>query len=410
MIRSLKRAIQPAVSNVSVQFDMTAPKLSTTYQCPDKLPPVYAGEKLVVYGLVDVPQDQMGHIKGKAVLKGEMSGQQVKHVVQFSSRPAGPANNSNIFPVHRLAAKALIADWQDAGRSKEDIVSVSVESSVISSHTAFIAVDEDSSSPVQGALQTWDIISDLIQQDQWLFGFTAPGGPKLHCSASTAPRSQHMTSRARGSGGSGRHLLKKKKAAAKKKAAPPAKSVKRTRKAGASFSVAKKCSNEDFLWEKEQVQGVLGLKRSFNNSDDDSEEELCIPPPKVSMMGGVPPHLATESAIKSPCAGPTDILSTLIAAQQADGSWQLSSNLSQILDKSSQELDRICPVDLKGNPTLVGVVWATVLVLAILEKKCKGQRDEWELIAMKANKWLKKQVLPGGAELSKFQEAARILV
>ena len=56
----------------------------------------------------------------------------------------------------------------------------------------------------------------------------------------------------------------------------------------------------------------------------------------------------------------------------------------------------------------MGVVWATVLVLAILEKECKGQRDEWELIAMKANKWLKK--LPGGAELSKFQEAARTLV
>ena len=118
----------------------------------------------MVYGLVDVPQDQMGHIKGKAVLKGEVSGQQVKHVVQFSSRPAGAANTSDIFPVHRLAAKALIADWQDAGRSKGDIVSVSVESSVISRHTAFIAVDEDSSSPVQGALQTWDIKTNLVEQ------------------------------------------------------------------------------------------------------------------------------------------------------------------------------------------------------------------------------------------------------
>ena len=80
------------------------------------------------------------------------------------SKPPSPST-SDIYPVHRLAAKALIADWQDAGRSEEDVVSLSVESSVISSHTAFIAIDEENSKPVEGALQTWDIKSNLIQQD-----------------------------------------------------------------------------------------------------------------------------------------------------------------------------------------------------------------------------------------------------
>ena len=431
MIRSLKRAIQPAVSNVSVQFDLTAPKLSTTYQCPDKLPPVYAGEKLVVYGLVDVPQDKMGRIKGKAVLKGEMSGEQVKHVVQFSSRPAGAANTSDIFPVHRLAAKALIADWQDAGRSKEDIVSVSVESSVISRHTAFIAVDEDSSSPVQGALQTWDIKSNLIQQD-CLFGFTAPppsGGPMLQYSAAPAPMlrcSAALAPRSKGSrgGGGGGFFAKGKK----KKAAAPAKAAARNMYMdfeSASFNAPQKSSFDDLLcMGGEELEGALCSRRSLASSDDDSGEELGLPPPMAPkgggpMMRGAPPPPRPSAGPpppppgpvpKSSSASPTDILSSLISAQQADGSWQLSSNLSQILGKSSQELEKACPVDLKGSPTLVGVVWATVLVLAILEKKCKGQRDEWELIAMKANKWLKKQVLPGGAELSKFQEAARTLV
>ena len=393
---------------------MTAPKLSTTYQCPDKLPPVYAGEKLVVYGLVDVPQDKMGRIKGKAVLKGEMSCQQVKHVVQFSSRPAGAANTSNIFPVHRLAAKALIADWQDAGRSKEDIVSVSVESSVISRHTAFIAVDEDSSSPVQGALQTWDIKSNLIQQD-CLFGFAAapPSGAMLRCSAAPVPRSIG------GRGGGGGGFVSKGK---KKKAAAPAKAAARHLDLeSASFNAPQKSSFDDFLCGGEEFEGALGARWSLASSDDDLEKELGLPPPMAPMgggpmMGGAPPPPRASagpppgSVAKSSSASPTDILSSLISAQQADGSWQLSSNLSQILGMSSQELEKACPVDLKGSPTLVGVVWATVLVLAILEKKCKGQRDEWELIAMKANKWLKKQVLPGGAELSKFQEAARTLV
>ena len=404
----------------------------------------------MVYGLVDVPQDQMGHIKGKAVLKGEVSGQPVKHVVQFSSRPSGAANTSDIFPVHRLAAKALIADWQDAGRSKEDIVSVSVESSVISRHTAFIAVDEDSSSPVQGALQTWDIKSNLMQQD-CLSGFAAPpppggliqqdimsnlrqlaldiqsslmqqnqmmericlsappssGGPMLRCSAAPAPRSK-------GSRGGGWFFAKGKK----KKAA-----ARHLDMESAAFNAPQKSSFDDLLCGGEELEGALGARksRSSSSSGDNLEEELGLPPPMAPMgggpmMGGAPPPPRPSAgpppplAAKGVSASPTDILSSLIAAQQADGSWQLSSNLSQILGMSSQELGKACPVDLKGSPTLVGVVWATVLVLAILEKKCKGQRDEWELIAMKANKWLKKQVLPGGAELSKFQEAARILV
>ena len=106
---------------------------------------------------------------------------------------------------------------------------------------------------------------------------------------------------------------------------------------------------------------------------------------------------------------PPDILSSLIEAQQADGSWLLSSTLSQILSKTTQEVELACPVALKESP-VVGVVWATVLVLVILEKKCKSQRDEWELIAMKANKWLKKQTLPKGVELSKFHESAHSLL
>ena len=332
-------------------------------------------------------------------------------------------------------------------------MSVSVESSVISRHTAFIAVDEDSSSPVQGALQTWDIESNLMQQD-CLSGFAAPpppggliqqdimsnlrqqalhiqsslmqqdqmmdrlsapppsGGPMLRCSAAPAPRSKGSR------GGGGRWFFAKGK---KKKAAAPAKAA--ARQESAAFNAPQKPSFDDFFCRGEELEGALGARGFLASSDDDSKEELGLLPPMAPMgggpmMGGAPPPPRPSAGpppppglvAKSSSASPTDILSSLIAAQQADGSWQLSSNLSQILGKSSQELEKACPVDLKGSPTLVGVVWATVLVLAILEKKCKGQRDEWELIAMKANKWLKKQVLPGGAELSKFQEAARILV
>ena len=54
--------------------------------------------------------------------------------------------------------KALISDWQKLGsKPAEDIVKLSMEASVVSSYTAFVAVDEENSEPVRGALQTWDI-------------------------------------------------------------------------------------------------------------------------------------------------------------------------------------------------------------------------------------------------------------
>ena len=103
--------------------------------------------------------------------------------------------------------------------------------------------------------------------------------------------------------------------------------------------------------------------------------------------------------------GQTGILSALISAQKADGSWNLTSTILQILSKSVEELRLACPVELKDN-----AVWATILVLAILEKKCDALHDEWELVAMKANKWLKKQTLPEGLELCTLFDSAHTVV
>ena len=55
-----------------------------------------------------------------------------------------------------LAAKALITDWESEQKEKKSIVNLNIESCVISSHTAFITIDEESSEPISGAMKTYD--------------------------------------------------------------------------------------------------------------------------------------------------------------------------------------------------------------------------------------------------------------
>ena len=140
---------------MSVEFKV--PGDFVVQQSPHNLPPVYRGEKMVVYGIMTPMRPSADNeITGKAILRGEILGKKMEHSVAFTFNPVSSSRVS-LPTIHHLAAKALIKDWQDEEKSKEEIVKLSVESSVISSHTAFIAVDEENSEPVAGAMKTWDV-------------------------------------------------------------------------------------------------------------------------------------------------------------------------------------------------------------------------------------------------------------
>ena len=75
--------------------------------------------------------------------------------------------------IHHLGAKALLVDWSNGqgwgstaltGERKEETVKLSVDSMVISEHTAFVAVDVDQSKPIKGAIQTWDLTAAMANQ------------------------------------------------------------------------------------------------------------------------------------------------------------------------------------------------------------------------------------------------------
>lgn len=58
---------------------------------------------------------------------------------------------------------------------------------------------------------------------------------------------------------------------------------------------------------------------------------------------------------------------------------------------------------------LEGSTWATAVALAWLEHRCAGFFMEWELVAAKADSWLRCQELPEGLDLAGLKGAARQL-
>ena len=145
MIRSLKHALQPAVTDVKVTF--LTPSNIKVITSPKNLPPLFNGDKTVVYGIFEL-DDETKSLSGEVTLSGSLLGAVISHKLSFEIPPTSLTSQevtSSILPVHRLAAKRLLDDMQKEKKSEADVVKLSVKAQVISSETAFIAINEETS-------------------------------------------------------------------------------------------------------------------------------------------------------------------------------------------------------------------------------------------------------------------------
>ena len=352
------------MTDLEVQFDMTSG--FDALEAPDKLPTVFNGDKVVIYGIFrskaasDAPLD--AGVSGAATLKGKILGVSFEHTIPFNvpSSSESPDDDSFTMPiVHHLASKSLIRDWEhkegwastvSESECKKEIIRVSIESSVVSSHTAYIAVDEDQDKPIEGAIQTWDVTATMAAEEGGC------GGAK-----------------------------KKRKAPMSKRGGAP----------------------------------ILGVKMSYSRHSTSSSSSGPPPPPLALRAAPPSQHMLYQSDMLSECMSaesdtrsstfaykekatrqaPSNELTRLISLQQADGFWKLDS-VTNFTNKSL------------SNP-ISGVdpnVWATVLALVLLESRFSEQEDEWELVAMKAETWLSMQTLPAGVDVAILKQEAKKLL
>ncbi|TFJ97382.1 ATP-binding cassette sub-family B member 6, mitochondrial [Platysternon megacephalum] len=136
-LQSLKRALQPAVTGISLRWD---------------LPP---GMEAALLGRGPEPPDTA---VGGVTLQYRIQDQTYKETLQFPLQP----QDGDRLPVHRLAAKSLLLELEgavDTGSEgdRRRALETSLSSGVVCSLTAYVGVDTERRQPVQGPLVRRDI-------------------------------------------------------------------------------------------------------------------------------------------------------------------------------------------------------------------------------------------------------------
>ena len=332
---------------MSVAWDLT--EGWTVQQVPSSLPPLFSGDRLVVYGLLK-PSENAKQGMNKVRLQGMFgNNEKVEHLITFNTSLPQKAcvrdkvTNVSVF-LHRLAAKTLIQEKQDdlneaynCGVENEEhktlLISLSKSANVVSKFTSFVAVDSESHQSVSGPLQRQVVPSFNVAyhhsarkcKDKSMFGFGLTG-----FGTASRPASAQEQKRVKKSKGS-------------------------------------KCSNP-FRQKKKSFGGRLS-KAACALVEAERDE--------------VTKHGQEEGA---------PALLSVISLQKASGAWDLTDQLVFLCGKSRDSLITGCPAAIVVDKSEGKLLWATALALVLLVGKFGNKKDEWEMVAEKGKKWMKKNL------------------
>ena len=328
------------------------------HQIPSSLPPLFSGDRLVVFGLLKsslgkdageaavADKETTSHVRLRGLLDNSAA---IDHVIRFIATLAKDHDQARHGTLHCLSAKSLIQEKQDeyhdASRRwkngemaaiKDSVIITSKAANVISKLTSFVAIDKDNRQPVSRPMKNHEAYDSLLLDS---------------CSSDDDGECFGRT----------RRLSK------------------------ATFLLDTPDLDEDVLDEDiceldadiceldEEIHGSLAHRKA--------ENYLCgaLPPPQAQKRKDSPPVLA---------------LTTL---QKASGSWDLTDQLVSLCGTGRDALIKGCPKEIAVDTAEGKLLWATALALVLLMGKFLDQKDEWEMIAEKGSKWMKKH-LPAGVK------------
>ncbi|XP_041850358.1 von Willebrand factor A domain-containing protein 5A-like isoform X4 [Melanotaenia boesemani] len=153
VMQSLRFALQPAVEDISVTWDLPKGVSATVLSPP--ITAIFQGQRSLIYA--QLTGQCLEAAEGCVMVKYSLAGHPSQNQLHFHLKPAEDTG----LTIHRLAARTLIRsleleDRSDRGQQdegvKKKVVELSVQSGVSSSFTAFIAVNKDSGESIQGPL------------------------------------------------------------------------------------------------------------------------------------------------------------------------------------------------------------------------------------------------------------------
>ncbi|KAM7150678.1 von Willebrand factor A domain-containing protein 5A-like isoform 1-T1 [Macrochelys suwanniensis] len=186
-LQSLKRALQPAVTGISLSWDLPPGMEAALLGRGPEV--IFPGQRCLVYAQLRGQPQPPDTAVGSVTLQYRIQDQTYKETLQFPLQP----QDGDRLPVHRLAAKSLLLELEgavDTGseRDRRRVLETSLSSGVICSLTAYVGMDMERGQPVQGP---------LVRRDIPLAGFrTAPHMYSMQClmANSSAPMAMYCSS------------------------------------------------------------------------------------------------------------------------------------------------------------------------------------------------------------------------
>ena len=334
---------------MSVAWDLT--EGWTVQQIPSSLPPLFSGDRLVVYGLVK-PSENAKQGMNKVRLQGTFgNNEKVEHLITFNTSllPKGcvrdKVTNVSVF-LHRLAAKTLIQEKQDdlheaynRGVENEEyktlLISLSKSANVVSKLTSFVAVDSESHQSVSGPLQRQVVPSFNVAYN---------------------------------------HSARK---------------CKKKSMFGFGLTAIRRASKPASAQEQKRVKKAKGSK--FSNSIRQKKKSFGGRLSKAA-CAFVDAERDEVTKHKQEQAEDVPALLSVISLQKASGAWDLTDQLVSLCGKSRDSLITGCSAAIAVDKSEGNLLWATALALVLLMGKFGDKKDEWEMVADKGKKWMKKNL------------------
>ncbi|KAL7977319.1 hypothetical protein Chor_009268, partial [Crotalus horridus] len=351
-LQSLKKALQPAITGISVNWELPAGLEATLVGSGPRV--IFQGQRCLIYAQIqgqlqasDPPEAHQpekssllwcrlypvlaqlrasGSMEGAAVVRYNFQNETSTETTKFSLQ----LEKTDRLPVHRLAARALLQELEEDKDKVEEkqllALETSLSSGVVCSQTAYVGVNTELGKPVQGPLLHRDVPLQALM--------AAP--PACYMALRSAPKYSCV------------NILHKRSAAKVDH--------------GAHFSAM---SSSSLL----RMTSTRSARAVAVEESRTKEEE-------------------------SP-------LLKLVSLQNADGSWPHGPTLAAILDLSEAEISGKAPANVASD------IWATVLAVLWLHLNAAEQKDEWELLEGKAVHWLQ---VNAGDQLAKCVKAGNAVL
>ncbi|XP_051252700.1 von Willebrand factor A domain-containing protein 5A isoform X19 [Dicentrarchus labrax] len=375
VMQSLRFALQPAVVDISVTWDL--PKgVSVTVLSPP-ITALFQGQRSLIYAQLTGESSKAA--EGCVTVKYSLAGHPSQNQLHFSLKPAEDTG----LTVHRLAARTLICSLemeekerrgeQDEGVKKK-VVEVSVQSGVSSVFTAFIAVNKGDGEAVQGPLVRRNVPTSSLKM-AWSMPM-AYCRPTFYCMPTYG-----MLSGATSSTVSGR---KRRQQSVSNYCDYSSRLDMRNSSLcslslDAALSTSRAAAEPACKSKFKSGGSTAGLFSNLRKKLGALKKPHQMPPEPQDLLS------SCNEDCTAPKQTPRDPLLQLVSLQKASGCWVLDPALAASLGKTSEEVENLKLASVNQE------VWATILALIWLHGFKVDAQDEWQLLAMKAVSWLRAQ-------------------